>query len=130
MILPHLVEHGVVFVAQRGNRHLDHRLDVDHLEQQQRVVCGERAARLTDHVRHGQLELAAVLGQRVDHVVRVLLERVVDARVRRGVRPVVVDTEAAAHVHVSDIDSQRAQLGIEPRDLLEARLDVADVGDL
>ncbi len=67
---------------------------------------------------------------RVDDVVGVLLQRVVHARVRRGVGAVVVHAQPAADVDVRDVHAQRAQLDVEARDLLQRRLDEPDVGDL
>ena len=75
------MQQRVVVFGELGHGALGLRLDVDHVEQQQRVVRGERAPRLADDVRHRQLVLAARLGERVDDVVRVLLQRVVHARV-------------------------------------------------
>src|SRR5260221_11828510 len=43
---------------------------------------------------------------------------------------VVIHTESAADVHMRDVHAELAQLGVKARHLLEARLDVADVGDL
>ena len=121
---------AVVVVGQLRHRAIALRLDVDHLDQQQRVVRRERAARLADDVRHRDLVLAARLGERVDDVVRVLLQRVVDARVGRRVRAVVVDAESAADVDVRDVEARVAQLDVEARQLLQPELDEADVGDL
>ncbi len=91
----------------------------------------ERAAALADEVRHRHLVLAARLGHRVHDVVRVLLQRVVHARVRlRRPRAVVVDAEPAADVDVRDVDAELAHLDVEARDLLEPALDEADVRDL
>ena len=126
----HLVQQRVVVFGQLGYRPIGLRLDVDHLDQQQRVVRRERAARLADHVRHRDLLLAARLGERVDDVVRVLLQRVVDARVGRRLRAVVVHAEPAADVHVRDVDARLPKLGVVARELLEPELDVANVGDL
>ena len=119
----------VLFVELR-HRVVRLRLDVDHAEQQQRMVCGQCPPRFADDVRHRQLVLAAGFGDRVDDVVRVLLKRVVHARLGRRAAAVVIHTQAAAHIHVGDVDTHRAQLGVVARDLLQSRLDVADVSDL
>jgi hypothetical protein len=52
VVLEHLVQQRMVFVGELGDRPLSRRLDVDDLEQQQCVVRGQRASRLTDDVRH------------------------------------------------------------------------------
>ena len=93
----------MVILGELGNGPLGMGLDVDHLEQQKRVMCGEGAPRLADDVWHREVMLAAGFGQCVHHVVRVLLQRVVDARVRRRVGPVIVDAESAADIEMSDI---------------------------
>src|SRR5690606_5094338 len=106
------------------------RFHVNDLEQQQRVVCGECTAGLADHVRHGQLVLPAGLRNRIDHVVCVLLQRVVHACHRRGVRTVVIHAQAAANINVGNVNTQCTKLCVEPRDFLKSALDVADVSDL
>ena len=104
--------------------------DVDHLQQQQRVMRGQRAPGLADQMRHRELVLPARFGDRVDDVVGVFLQRVVDARVGRRVRAVVIHAQAAADVDVRDVEPHLAQLDVEARDLLQPDLDEADVGDL
>ena len=90
----------------------------------------QRATALTDQVRHGQVVLAADLGHGVHHVVGVLLRRVVDARLGRGIGTVVVHAQPTTHVHVRHVHAHATQLGVEARDFLQTRLDVADVGNL
>src|SRR5712671_2154234 len=94
------------------------------------MVGSQGAARFTDDVRHRQLVLPARFSHRVDHVVRVLLERVVHARLRRRVAAVVINAETAADIDVSDVDTQPPQLRVVPRHFLQTGFDVADVSDL
>src|SRR5687768_15749452 len=91
---------------------------------------GEGAARLGDDVWHRKALLPTRFADRVDHVVRVLLQRVVDAGDDGRSGPVVVDAETTADVDVGDVHAEPAQLGIESRDLRQSCLDVADVGNL
>ena len=72
-VLVHLVQQRVFLVGERWNRLFRLRLHVDHLEQEQSVMRGERTPRLADDVRHGQLGFTARLGDRVDHVIGILL---------------------------------------------------------
>ena len=129
-VVGHLVQQRVILAIDRGHRLLRRRLHVDHAHEQQRMVRGEGASGLADDVRHRQLAVAAHFREGVDDVVRVLLQRVVHARLRGGLRAVVVHAEAAADVHVRDVEAHRAQFGVEARQLLQAALDEADVGDL
>src|SRR5205814_473099 len=62
--------------------------------------------------------------------VRVLLKRVVDARVRRGSAPVVVDAQTAADVDVRDVEAHAAELHVKARYFLESKLDEPDIRDL
>ena len=94
------------------------------------MVGGERAPRLRDQVRHRQALGPAHRPDRVHHVVGVLPHRVVHAGRPGGARAVVVHAQPAAHVHVGQVEAHRAQLGVVAPDLLQPRLDVADVGDL
>ena len=90
----------------------------------------QRAARLAYDVRHRKLQLPARFGESIHHVVRVFLQRIVDARLRCRLRSIVIDTEPAADIDVRDIDAELSQLRIVARDLLQSRLDVPDVSDL
>ena len=120
----------MIVIRERRHHVLRLRLDIDHAEKQQSVVSGERATRLADDMRHRKLELAARFGESVHDVVRVFLQRVVDARLRRGLRSVVIDSQPAADIHVRHVDAHAAKLRVVTRNLLQSRLDVADVGDL
>ena len=53
VIFPHFVQDRVIVVRQLGHGRLHHGFDVDHLDQQQRVVRRQRTSRLADDVRHG-----------------------------------------------------------------------------
>jgi hypothetical protein len=81
-------------------------------------------------VRHRQLVLPARFGDRVDDIVRVFLQRVVHARLRCRARAIVIDPQSPADIDVRDVDTHAAQLRVVASDLLQARLDVPDVGDL
>jgi hypothetical protein len=104
----------MIVLAQFRDGTIGLRLDVDHLDQQQRVVRRQGAARFADDVRHRDLVLTTCLGERVHDVIRVLLQRVVDACVGRRVRAVVVDAEPTADVHVRDVEPEIAQLDVVP----------------
>ena len=77
------MQNRVIVVGEHGQLDVLLRLDVDHVEQEERMVRRERAPRFRDEIRHGDLELAAHLGERVHDVIRVLLHGVVDARGNR-----------------------------------------------
>ena len=68
--------------------------------------------------------------QREHDVVGVLLHRVVHRRGEVGLRAVVVDAQAAAHVEVLQRRAQLAQLDVEAARLAQRVLDAADGGDL
>jgi hypothetical protein len=91
---------------------------------------GEGAPRLRDDVRHRETLLPTRFADRVDDVVGVLLQRVVDAGDDGGARAVVVDAQSTADIDVRDVHAESAQLGVEPRNFRQTCLDVADIGDL
>ena len=66
----------------------------------------------------------------IDDVVGVFLQRVVDARFEIGLRAVVVDAQAAAHVQVLQAGAGARQLDVDARGFVHRALDLADVGDL
>ena len=100
------------------------------LEEDERVVGRQRAARLADEGGNRDVLGLADLAHVVDHVVRVLRDRVVHARFEHGTAAVVVDAQAAADVEDVDRAAVRAQLGVDPGALLDGVLDALDVGDL
>ena len=74
--------------------------DAEDVEDQHAVVGDDRAAALRDDRRMLHAGVVAHRLDVVDDVVGVFLERVVDARFEVGLRPVVVDAQAAADVEV------------------------------
>ena len=102
----------------------------EHVEHEQAVVRGNRAAALGHDRRVRHAGLVADLLQVVHHVVGVLLQRVVHARLEVGLRAVVVDAEPAADVHVLEPGARLVQLAVDARRLDQRALDDADVGDL
>ena len=101
--------------------------DVDH---QHRVVRDDRAPRLGDDGRVRHAAGVADLLQREDDVVGVLLHRVVHRRREVGLRAVVVDAQAAAHVEVLERRAQLDDLDEEAPRLAQRVLDRADRRDL
>ena len=103
---------------------LGHAEDVDD---EHRVVRGDRAARLADDVRVRHLVGVADLLDRVDDVVRVLLHRVVHRRREVRLRAVVVDAEAAADVEVRQaLRAELVQLDEQAAGLAQRVLDALD----
>src|SRR4051812_21905061 len=74
--------------------------------------------------------LAARFGEGIDHVVCVLLQRVVHARLGRRATPIVIDAQTATDIDVADVHAKPSQLGVVARHLLQPGLDVPDVSDL
>ena len=102
----------------------------ERLDDQHRVMRHQRPPALADDDRMRHLLRVAHVHEVVDDVARVLLERVVRARIERRARPVVIDPQAAAHVHVADLVAHLHELAIKPRRLAHGLLDRADVGHL
>ena len=63
-------------------------------------------------------------------VVRVLLDAVVHGTEAARARAFVVHAQSAADVEYLDVGAVGAELGVVPRRLAHAELDVLDVGDL
>ena len=118
----------------RGHLHaaplLDAVRDVEDVRHEHRVEGGDRASGLGHERRRRDLLLVADRLDRVDDVVRVLLDRVVHGGVEGRLRAVVVDAEAAAEVQVLDRHAERAELGVDAPGLADRVLDLPDVGDL
>ena len=104
--------------------------NTEHVEHKHAVVSGHRAPALGDDVRMRNLGLVADALDVIDDVVRVFLERVIDARFKVGLRAVVVDTQAAAHVHEFQTRAGAFQFNIDARRLADGGLHLANISDL
>ncbi len=125
------VPHDRVHVERDLVRDLgDELVDAEDVHDEHGVVRGDGAARLAhdDRVRH--VVGVADLHDAVDHVVRVLLRRVVHRALEVRLGAVVVDAEAAAHVEVPERRARLVELDVEARRLAERVLQAADGRDL
>src|SRR5688572_9957630 len=99
----------------------------EHIEQEHAVVRRDRAPGLAQDHRVGQAARVADAGDPVDHVVRILAQRVVRGRLEVRARAVVVDAEAAADVDVLEPGAEARELRVHHRELVDRVLDAADV---
>ena len=129
-VLLELHQHRGRVVTERRDHRLGEGLHVGHVDQEQGVVGGERPARLRDDVGHRRLELAAHGAQEVHHVVGVFPIGVIHAGRPGRAGALVVHPQTAAHVDVGELEPHLPDLDVVPPDLLQRRLDEADVGDL
>jgi len=107
-----------------------HALGVDHVGEQHGVVGRHRAPGLGQDRRVRQIRLGADGAQFTHHHVRVLLERVVHRERRARALADVVHGQAAADIDGGDGRAQTDEFGIVARRFLQARCQVAPVGDL
>ena len=119
-------------VVVTGRLHLRHGLAlfVRDIEQQHRMMGGERAAGLGNHVGVRQVMGGALFGQGMDNVPGVIGHAIVHRAVGARVRAFVVHAEAAAHVHGIHRRAQATQFHVVAGRLAHAGLDVLDVGHL
>jgi hypothetical protein len=81
-----------------------------------------------DGVRHADL-VAHVLHV-IDDVVGVFLQGIVDAGFEIGLRAVVVDAQAAAHVQILQAGAGARQVDVHADGFVHRGLDLPDIGDL
>ncbi len=117
-------------VAILGDLALVEAGDAQHVEHEHAVVGDDGAPALGDDRRVLDAGVVAHGLDVVDDVVGVLLERVVDAGLEVGLRPVVVDPEAAAHVQVLEAGAVLHELRVDARGLVQRALHDADVRNL
>jgi hypothetical protein len=124
--------HALVLVAAGGRGQADgaELARAQDLGHQHGVVRGQGAAGLGHDRRLADLGLGAGLRQVVDHVVGVLLHRVVHRRLEVGRGAVVVDAQAAAHVEPLDLAAHARQRDQRVGRLAQRVLERADLGDL
>ena len=94
------------------------------------MIRGDGAAAFRNDRRMRHLGFVADALDVIDDVVRVFLQRVVDARFEIGLRAVVVDPESAADIHILQPGARALQLDVDADRLAHRALDLADVGDL
>ena len=110
-----------------GFAHAGH---AQHVEHQHAVIGGDGAPAFGDDggVRH--VDFVAHALHVIDDVVGVFLQRVVDAGFEIGLRAVVIDAQAAAHVQVLQARAGARQVHVHAHGFVHRGLDLADVGDL
>ena len=104
--------------------------DAQHVEDEHAMIGGYGAAALRHDGGVRYLGFIAHALDVVDNVVGVFLQSVVDTRFEVGLRPVVIDSQSSAHVHVAKTRAGALQLHVHARRLHYRGLDLADVGDL
>ena len=110
------------FLAEPG-----HAEDIEH---QHAVVRHEGPSALGNDRRVRDLRLITHRFQVVDDVVCVLLKRVVDAGFEVGLRPVVVDPQPAANVHILQTGARFHELDIHAGRFVQGTFDDPDVRNL
>ena len=96
----------------------------EHLDDQHAVVGDDGAAAFADDVRVRHLLGVADVGDVIDDVVGVFLQRVIGRAVEGRPAAVVIHAQAAADVEVFDREAHLVQLGVKARGLLHRLLDV------
>ena len=104
--------------------------NAEHVEDEHAVIRDDRPTALRHDRRMLHAGVVAHCLDVVDDVVGVFLERVIDARFEVGLRPVVVDPEAAADVEVLQAGPRLHQLRIDAGRFVERALDDPDVRNL
>ena len=127
---PELVQLHAVGIAGGGHPRRGLTFLVGDVDQQHRMVGGERAPGFGDQMRLGHVAASALLAQGMHDVPGVIRQVVVHRAVGAGVGAFVVHAQTAAHVHGIQGGAQLAQFHIVAGRFAHARLDVLDVGDL
>ena len=111
--------------------HLGQRCRFQHIDDEHRVMSGQRASTLGDDVRVGQVVFVGCLYEGVDAVVDVFLYAVVHRALTRGRScAIVVDAESATAVDKVDVVSHLMQLNVELRGLAQGGLYTANLRNL
>ena len=101
------------------------------LEYEDGMMGGERTSRLDDEVGLLQSVLPTDIHQRIDGIVHILLNGIVDAiATHRRMCSVIVHAQSSPDIHKTDVVTTLAELGIELGDFLHGGLDAPDVGHL
>ena len=122
-----VLRHGL---ERRRDREAVEAVRAEHVEHQHALLRDHRATGLGHDRRMRDVLLVADRHDLVDHVGRVLLQRVVRRELEVGLASVVVDAETAADVEVAHARAHLGELGVDARELIDARADLANVVDL
>ena len=121
---------GLVRLDRLGDLLFAEGRHAEDVEDQHAVIRDDRASALGHDRRMLHAGVVAHRLDVVDDVVRVFLERVVDARLEVGLRPVVVHAQPAADVEELEPGARLDELGVDSGRLVQRALDDADVRDL
>ena len=122
---------GIVLIDFDWRDVLDHGLNlVKHVSDQNRVISGEKPARLLNNSWVGHIFVFANLLDGIDNVVSKLLRTVIRGGIKRRLGSVIVHGHAAAYVQQFDGHLHLMDLCIDARRLLHRVLDAFDVGQL
>ena len=94
------------------------------------MIGGNRAATFRDDggVRHVGF-IANVLYV-INNIVRVFLQRVIHARFEVCLRPIVIDTKPAAHIHILQAGAGLAQFRVQASRFIDSGFHLPDIRDL
>ena len=134
-VVPNLVKvfHQLVVgvVGFKLFAHFGQRGCFEHVDNEHRVVCRQRASALSDEVWMRNIVFISGIDEGIDTVVHILLYRIVDrALAVRRACAVIVDTQSATAVNKVDIVTHLMQLHIELCCLAQGRLYTAYLSDL
>src|SRR6185295_8318106 len=90
----------------------------------------ERAAGFADEMRMIDARLVADFHDLENHVVRVLLHRIIHRRVEISLAAVVIDSEPAADIEIFEAGAKFRELDKKSRGFFERGFDIADRADL
>src|SRR5437899_5976813 len=90
----------------------------ENLHDQNAMMRDHGAAALADEVRMANLLGVADIGDIINDVIGVFLERIIGRTVEGGAAAIIVHAQAAAHINEFDLETHLAKLGVKARRLL------------
>ena len=113
-----------------GNRETVQPIGAEYVKDQDTLLRNHGAARLTDDGWMGHALFIAHGHDLVDHVGRVLLQRVVHGELKAGLAAVVIDAQPAANIDVLHSRAGLGQLRIDAREFIDPLIHLTNVMNL
>ena len=102
----------------------------EHLDDQHAMVRDDGASAFADNFRVGHLLGIADVGNVIDDVVGVFLERIIGRTFERRPAADVIDAQAAADIEILNRETHLVEFGVKARSLLHCFFDGQNVGHL
>src|SRR2546421_11807592 len=102
----------------------------EYFEDQNAMMGDDGAATFADDVRMPHFFGVTDIGDIINYVVGIFLERIIGGTVEGGAAAIVIDAQAAADIYELDLETHFAKLGVKARGFLDGPFDDENIRHL